>query len=218
MIKLYHCVEARSFRPLWALEELRLPYQLHVLPFPPRAHAKSFLQINPLGTIPLLIDGDTRMTESSAICEYLVARYGGGERGGPVAIGPNDADFGRYLNYLSFGEATLTFPIAIYMRYTRMEPPERKLPQAAEDYRRFFFGRLRVMAQILEAQDYLCAAGFSAADISVGHALNFADFNGLGDEFPDSVKAYLDRLRQRDGWRRAKAAEEASPVVAEVSE
>jgi len=166
MIKLYHCVEARSFRPLWALEELRLPYQLHVLPFPPRAHAKSFLQLNPLGTIPLLIDGDTRMTESSAICEYLVARYGGGERGGPVAFVPNDADFGRYLNYLSFGEATLTFPIAIYMRYTRLEPPQRKLPQAAEDYRRFFFGRLRVMAQILETQDYLCAAGFSAAVLS----------------------------------------------------
>lgn len=218
MIKLYHCVSARSFRALWALEELQLPYQLTVLPFPPRVHAKSFLQLNPLGTIPLLIDGDTRMTESSAICEYLVARHGGGAKGGPVMIGPDDAEFGRYLNYLHFGEATLTFPMAIYMRYTRLEPPERKLPQAADDYRRFFLGRLRGIAQILESQDHLCAAGFSAADISVGHALNFADFNGLGESFPESLRAYLERLKQRDGWRRARAAEEASPVVAEVSE
>ena len=215
MIKLYHCVSSRSFRALWALEELRLPYQLHVLPFPPREHVKPFLGLNPFGTVPLLIDGDTRMTESSAICQYLVANYGGGE-GGPVVIGPGHAEFGRYLNYLSFGEATLTFPIAIYMRYTRLEPPPRLLPQAAEDYRRFLLGRVRGMAPILESQDYLCAAGFSAADISVGYALKFAEFNGLHQSFPESVKSYLERLKQRDGWHRAQAAEEASPVLAEL--
>jgi cytochrome P450 len=35
-ITLYHSVSARSFRPLWMLEELRLPYDLKMLPFPPR--------------------------------------------------------------------------------------------------------------------------------------------------------------------------------------
>lgn len=74
-ITLYHCVSARSFRPLWLLEELGLPYQLRMLPFPPRALARSFLQENPLGTVPLLVDGDIRMTESSAICQYLAARH-----------------------------------------------------------------------------------------------------------------------------------------------
>ncbi|MDB5657252.1 MAG: glutathione S-transferase, partial [Tardiphaga sp.] len=53
MITLYHCARARSFRPLWALEELQLPYELKMLPFPPRALAKDYLAINPLGTIPL---------------------------------------------------------------------------------------------------------------------------------------------------------------------
>jgi len=68
MIELYHCVSARSFRPLWALEELGAPYQLRMLPFPPRALQRSYLALNPLGTVPLLLDGDTRMTESSAMC------------------------------------------------------------------------------------------------------------------------------------------------------
>lgn len=62
MIQLYHCVSARSFRGLWALEELGLPYQLVMLPFPPRQHARHFLELNPLGTIPLLVHGDTRMS------------------------------------------------------------------------------------------------------------------------------------------------------------
>ena len=83
MITLYHCTAARSFRPLWALEELGLSYDLKMLPFPPRAFAKEYLALNPLGTIPLLVDGDIRMTESAAIVQYLVARYGPT----PLAIG-----------------------------------------------------------------------------------------------------------------------------------
>ena len=76
MIELFHCVAARSFRPLWLLEELGLPYRLHVLPFSPRVHQRSFLDINPLGTVPFLVDGETRMSESAAMCEYLAAKYG----------------------------------------------------------------------------------------------------------------------------------------------
>ena len=53
MIALWHCVDARSFRPLWALEEIGVPYHLEILPFPPRFHAREYLKINPLGTIPL---------------------------------------------------------------------------------------------------------------------------------------------------------------------
>ena len=40
---LYHCVSARSFRVLWLLEELRLPYELRMLAFPPRVHQRDYL-------------------------------------------------------------------------------------------------------------------------------------------------------------------------------
>ena len=76
MITLYHCDGARSFRPLWMLEEMGLPYELKMLPFPPRVFAKEYLAINPLGTIPFMIDGETKMTESSGICYYLGTKYG----------------------------------------------------------------------------------------------------------------------------------------------
>ena len=45
MITLYHCMSARSFRPLWMLEELELPYELVMLPFPPRVAARSYLEV-----------------------------------------------------------------------------------------------------------------------------------------------------------------------------
>jgi glutathione S-transferase len=34
-IHLYHCADSRSFRALWALEELGLPYELTLMPSPP---------------------------------------------------------------------------------------------------------------------------------------------------------------------------------------
>ena len=90
MITLYHCDGARSFRPLWMLEEMGLAYELKMLPFPPRVLAKDYLAINPLGTIPFLIDGDTRMTESSGICHYLGVKYGPT----PLMVGPDETGYG----------------------------------------------------------------------------------------------------------------------------
>lgn len=204
MITLYHCASARSFRPLWALEELGLPYELKMLPFPPRVHAQDYLAVNPLGTIPTLFDDGMRMTESAAICQYLATRYGPT----PLAVEPHEQDFGLYLNWLHFGEATLTFPQTIVLRYSQLEPPERRLPQAVEDYSRWFYGRLRGIEAALADRETLCAGRFTVADISVGYALMLARVTGLDKKFPEVVATYWERLKARDGFRRALAAQD----------
>lgn len=203
MITLYHCVAARSFRPLWALEEMGLPYELNVLAFPPRVKDKAFLAINPLGTVPAFFDGPTGMTESAAICHYLAVAYGPSR----LAVEPQEAEFGAYLNWLHYGESTLTFPLTIVLRYGSFEPAERRLAQAVSDYKRWFLGRLRTLDALLSQQDWCCAGRFTMADISVGYALVLADIMGMRDELPASLRAYLARLMERDGFRRACAAE-----------
>jgi glutathione S-transferase len=204
MIQLWHCLNARSFRPLWTLEELGVPYELKMLPFPPRIFAKDYLAINPLGTIPTFKDGETFMTESAAICEYLVTRYGPT----PLAVTPDEAEFGAFLNWLHFGEATLTFPQTLVLRYSRLESPERRQPQVADDYAKWFLGRLRAVNAAVETREYLCAGRFTAADISVGYALLLATSLGLNAQFPPAVAAYWERLKERDGYKRALAAQE----------
>jgi glutathione S-transferase len=203
VITLYHCMAARSFRPLWALEELGLSYELKMLPFPPRVLAREYLALNPLGTIPLLIDGDTRMTESAAIVQYLVTRYGPT----PLAVSIDEPDYGAWLNWLHFGEATLTFPQTLVLRYSRLEPEERRNPQVAADYSKWFFGRLRAVEAAVSNTEMLCAGRFTAADISVGYALLLAERIGLAKDFTPAVAAYWQRLLQRDGFRRAVKAE-----------
>lgn len=209
---LYHCVDARSFRPLWALEEMGLDYELTVLPFPPRVFAKAYKEINPLGTVPFLQDGATRMTESSAICHYLATRYGPS----PLALQPADDDYGAFLNWTYFSDATLTFPQTLVLRYARFEPEERRQPQVAEDYAQWFLGRLRAVETALQDRDWLCAGRFTVADITVGYALLLAEVLGLDAEFGPEVAAYWQRLQARDGFQRAKRAQQAGAEQAGV--
>jgi glutathione S-transferase len=203
MIRLHHCLGARSFRPLWMLEELGQPYELTVLPFPPRVLARPYLSVNPLGTVPILFDGDTRMTESAAICQYLAARFSPGA----MDVAGGEPDYGAYLNFLHFGEATLTFPQTLVLRYRHFEPPERRQPQVADDYAKWFLARLRTLEPLLASRAFLCAGRFTAADVSVGYALMLGRHLGLHDRMTPHVLQYWQRLEGREGYRRALEAE-----------
>jgi glutathione S-transferase len=201
MIELWHCPDARSFRPLWALEELGLPYELHLLRFPPRVREPAYLEINPLGTIPAMKDGETFMTESAGIVQYLATRYGPNELAVPV----DDPTYGAWVNWLHFGEATLTFPQTLVLRYRQFEPGKAEV--VADDYAKWFLSRLRHVDRALEKGDWLCAGRFTAADISVGYALLLAQVLKLDEKFSPAIKAYWQRLQARAGFQAAKRAQ-----------
>ena len=76
-VTLYYSPQTRATGTRVLLEELGAPYELEVLNMKAGEQRQpAYLAINPLGTIPLLEDGEARMTESAAICQYLVSRYG----------------------------------------------------------------------------------------------------------------------------------------------
>lgn len=209
MLTLYHCRDARSFRALWALEEIGLPYKLVALPFPPRFREPGYLEINPLGTVPYLIDGETRMSESAAITQYLAERYAGP----PLAVAPNEPGYGAYLNALHLGEATLTFPQTLVLRYGALEPLERRQPQIVVDYKRWTLARLRGFAAMISGADYAAAGRFTVADISVGYALLLTRLIGFFGEIQPSLQSYYARLEARPAFHRAKAAQEDAPPM-----
>jgi len=200
-MKLYHCRGARSLRCVWALEEMGLDYEVETLPFPPRIFAKAYKEINPLGTVPALIDGDAMMTESSGICHYLAEKYGPT----PLAVRPDEKDYGCYLNWMYRSDATLTFPLTITFRYTALEPEERRSAQVAEDYRKWFLGRWSSVEAGLEGRDFLCADRFTMADICVGYALYFARTLGVDDAMTPNVARWWQRITSRSAFERASA-------------
>lgn len=205
MLTLYHCKNARSFRALWALEEMGLPYRLHTLPFPPRHRHEGMHEINPLGTIPVLIDRDVRMTESVAIPHYLATKYGPTD----LAVAPHEEGYAAYLNFLVMGEATLTFPQTIHLRYQVFARPGERRPEIARDYAEWFGSRLR-NAEGMMGEEFVAAGRFTMADISVGYAIMLALSVGLEEFVPSSLRDRWSSLSARESWKRAIAAQESS--------
>ena len=160
-----------------------------------------------------MLDGDTRMTESSGICHYLGTRYGPT----PLMVGVDEAAYGAFLNWMYFSDATLTFPQTLVLRYSQLEPEERRNPQVATDYAKWFLGRLRAVEAAMANADTLCAGRFTAADIVIGYALRLADSIGLSKDFGPHVRAYWERLQARDGYQRAVAAEQHAGVAQNVA-
>jgi glutathione S-transferase len=199
-MKLWHCNAARSLRPVWALEEMGLEYELEVLPFPPRIFQRDYLEVNVLGTVPFFQDGDVTMTESSAICQYLVDRYQQWDFG----LKPDHLEYGSYLNWLHHADATLTFPQTITMRYYYLEPSETK-QEVADDYAKWFIARLRRLDAHLEDNEYLVDNRFTVADIAVGYALYLAGSLHLDERFKPQTRDYLERLKARPAFQKAES-------------
>lgn len=204
---LYTCARSRGLRATWAAQEAGVEIDLRVLPFPPRHKAPEYLQINPLGTVPLLIDGPedngAQMTESCAIAHYLVVK-GGADH---LVVAPGEQDYAAYLDFTYHADATLTFPQTVYMRFALFEK-HKGWEDAGKAYGEWFHKRLVKVEQRLARRDYLCAERFTVADICVGYALVLAKAVGLDDGVPESLKAYRDRLTARPAFQRAVKREE----------
>lgn len=200
-VTLYHCPGARSMRPLWTLEEMGLEYELVTLPFPPRFLQREYLEVNPLGTVPCMVDGEVNMTESAGIAQYLVERYGPT----PLAVTVDEPDYGAYLNWLHRSDATLTFPQTLVLRYTQLEPEEKRNPQVAEDYRRWFLARMRCVEEATADRQFLCANRFTIADVCISYAIHLANSLGIDEVFTPNVKRYWDSIIERPAYQRAAA-------------
>jgi glutathione S-transferase len=203
---LYHCQGARSLRCLWAAEEAGFDLDLKMLPFPPRFFAPEFKEINPLGTIPAWIENGEMMTESGAICQRIAM-------GTSLEVLPGEPGYFAYLNWLHRSDATLTFPQTIVLRYTRLEPKERRLPQAVEDYKGFFLGRAKsIEAALADGREFLAADRFTVADICVAYALYLSRTLKLDDELGPLCQEWLAKMVAREGFMRAVEREKEGPV------
>ena len=205
---LYTCAGSRGLRATWAAEEAGVAIDLQLLPFPPRFKAPDYLEVNPLGTVPMLVDGAAHMTESCAIAHYLATK--GADQS--LVVAPNEMDYPAYLDFTYHADATITFPQTVYMRFAMFEK-DKGWGEAGEAYAKWFWKRLVKLEQRLETRDYLCADRFTVADICCGYALILAGRVALDEGVPQSLRDYRDRLTAREGYRRAVAREAAGPAA-----
>ena len=197
MIKIYGTENSRAVRPIWTAEEMGLDFDLEMMPFPPRVFMKEYLDVNMLGTVPYMIDGDVKMTESVAMCQYFVDKYGPTD----LRVMPDEKDYPNYLNWLFHADATLTFPQTVVLRYKFQEPGV--ADAAIEGYSRWFVSRLKLLESSLEDREYLCSNRFTIADICVSYAINLAKSLGIHQAFKPNIKRWTDMLFEREAFKKA---------------
>lgn len=191
--------EGRGFRVVWLLEEMGLAYRLRGVDLlSDVAKDTEFMAINPAGFIPALQDGDVVMVESIAIMQYLTSRYGPT----PVAPPPLDPTFGLYQQFLHLGEAGLMASMYFVSVSKHLAPEAERDNWGARKALEVFNSRLGLVTRQLARTPYLAGSKFTAADISVGYALEFAARSG-SYKLGELERAYMTRLRERDGYKRA---------------
>lgn len=191
--------EGRGFRVVWLLEEMGLAYQLRRVDLLAGVeNDPEYLAINPAGFIPAIRDGEVTMVESIAIMEYLTARYGPT----PLAPAAHDPAFPAYQQFLHLGEAGLAASMYFVVVSRNLAPEAERDNWGARKALEVFESRLKLVTRQLARSAYLAGDAFTAADISVTYALEFAQRSGafaLGE----AERAYVARTGGREAYRRA---------------
>jgi glutathione S-transferase len=205
--------EGRGFRVVWLLEEMGLPYRLR--PVDMLAGVENdpeFLAINPSGFIPAIQDGDAIMVESIAIMEYLMARYGPT----PLAPDPQDPAFPTYMQFLHLGEAGLAASTFFVVVSNMLAPEAERDNWSARKAQATFESRRKLVTRQLARSPYLAGDRFTAADISVTYALEFAQRTGNA-VLDQAEQAYVARTSGRDAYQRAMDTCQATKAWAAAS-
>jgi glutathione S-transferase len=196
-MKLYHFPSPNPQKITFAMLELGIECEIVPVDLIKGEQRKpEFLAINPLGRVPVLVDGDLKLWESHAILAYL------GEKTGKLwpQTPAGRADALRWLFFLS----THIAPAATELAFNRIAV---KLSGGTPDEDAIARGEkaLPSVINILEGHlahgEWMLRNDFSLVDCGYCPVLNVVEKAGFSFEPFPQVKRYLDAVRARPGWK-----------------
>ena len=201
-MKLYFAPNSRAVRTAWLMFELGLEFEIESYRLGDKAmRSPEYSSVNPNNRVPVLDDGDVRISESTAIAQYLVARY---DTDGKLAPEVSSPRFPEYLQWLHYAEGMMMGPMGNYVVETILLPPERKSEEHAKRALKLLGRSLYAVEAHMAGRDYLVGE-FSAADTITGHACVMSEKMGVDLSEMPNVKAYVDRLLARPAFQKALA-------------
>jgi glutathione S-transferase len=189
---LYEFGPTRSIRARWVLQELQVPFAAVTVDLRAGEHRKpGYLQLNPAGKVPALVDGDLVLTESVAIVVYLADKYP--EKGFMPSAASERA---QVLQWLLFAATELEQPLWRVARHTSLYPQTVRLPADIELARNDFAPMARVLERHLQGREYAVGSQVSVADFVLAYTLDWANELKWLAELPGLV-AYMERMYRR---------------------
>ena len=204
MITIYHLDNSRSERIVWLMEELGLPYEQQTFMRENGAAPAEMQKIHPIGTAPLIRDGDQAIMESGAIVEYIVNRYGAGR----LMPAISSHDYAPYLEWLHFSEGTLMSNLLRSFIVAMVAKDSPMVQMGVVRNTRMF----NLIDQHLGSHTYFAGNEFTAADIMMEFCFSFMErFAQQGPESYPNTATWLKRVRARPAYQRMLAV--AAPKV-----
>lgn len=199
-MKVYFAPQSRAVRTVWLLEEIGLSYDLERFSLGQKEmRGPDYIHLNPNGRVPTLVDDDTVITESTAIAQYLGAKYAPS-----LTLGPQDSCFASFLQWLHYAEGMIMPPINNYVVETVLLPPERRNDEIAARAMKLLNRTLGAVDSHMEGREFL-ADDFSIADTITGHAVIMSRRLGANFQKLPNISSYADRLEQREAFKTAEA-------------
>ena len=199
-MKVYFAPQSRAVRTVWLLEEIGKDYELERFELGQKEmRGPEYAKVNPNGRVPTLVDGGTIITESTAIAQYLGAKYAP-----ELTPGPDAANFATYLQWLNYAEGMIMPPINNYVVETILLPPDRRNDEIAARSLKLLNRTLGAAEEHMQRHDFI-AGEFTIADTITGHAVIMS--RRLGADFSKcpNLTAYADRLESRDAFKKAES-------------
>lgn len=194
---LFHAPQSRSSTSLWMLEELGIPYDLHVLDLQKATQRDpAYVAVNPMGKVPALRHRGALITEGGAVCAYLADAF---PQAG-LAPALTDPLRGPYLRWMFFWAASLE-PALIDKALSR-EPGEASMMPYGD-----FKTTVDTAARAVEQGPWLLGDRFTAADVYFGSGIRWTMLFKILPERPEFV-AYVKRLTDRPAFQRAQAKDQ----------
>jgi glutathione S-transferase len=199
MLRLYFAPLTRSIRIKWLLEELGLEHE--IIPRQFNRTAPGAGQDTPSGRYPVLYDGDTMLSESGAVVQYVLEKFGNG-RLQPAIGSPERA---TYLYWFHYAEASAAPPINAYVGMAVYGGDADKNAEAIARARESADRMLDHVEAAVRDRSFLVGDSLTAADIMIGFTLWSARMLKLLDARHPETLRYLGGLKARPAFAKALA-------------
>jgi len=202
VLKVYGPSRSRTFRTLWMLEELGLPYEQVALDLAAGENrAPAFTAINPNGRVPAIQDGTFTLWESLAINLYLALQHGAASGLWPAAA----QDQGRCLQWSFWATHELEPPLFELIQQRLLLPEAERQESRALQAEQRLAAPLGVLDHALQGRAYLLGSEFSVADLNVASVLGWARVAHVDLGAIPRAADWLGRCMARPSARRARA-------------
>lgn len=198
MIQLYGSPRTSAGRCYLVLEEIGVAYQAMPIDMMQKREHKlpAYLQLNPNGKVPCLVDKGLVLWESIAINRYLAEKYK------PELLGRDLKTRAHVAQWSTWSQVELQPPMIDIVIQTVFTPAEKRNAGVIESAHAALPPKLAVLDAYLKDKTYLVDENLSLADFDVASVVNITNALKIPRAGYPALEAWFNRMQERPSYQK----------------